>query len=148
MEMSSQPAMLSQKIARIGANVLSDFLKIPVRAQSGPPPMIHNGAEISISGKWKGSVTVSTCETLGQRIAGQMFRKEDDAVTGEDVVDALTELTNIIAGNIKAILPGPSQLSLPVPLAVLPGEHRNNVDVTLFDDRQGMLRISLQPAEH
>ncbi len=32
MEMSSQPAMLSQKIARIGANVLSDFLKIPVRA--------------------------------------------------------------------------------------------------------------------
>ena len=110
--------------------------------------MIDHGAEISISGKWKGNVTVSTCGALGQRIAAQMFRKDDDAVTGEDVVDALTELTNIIAGNIKAILPGPSQLSLPVPLAVVPSEHRNNVDVQLFDDRQGMLRISLQPAEH
>lgn len=148
MDMSSQTAMLSQKIARIGANVLSDFLKIPVRAQSGPPPMIHHGAEILISGEWKGNVTVSTCEPLGQRIASQMFRKEGDSVSGEDIVDALTELTNIIAGNIKAVLPGPSQLSLPVPLAVLPGDHHNNVDVQLFDDRQGMLRISLQPAEH
>jgi len=148
MEMSSQPAMLSQKIARIGANVLSDFLNIPVRAQSGPPPTVQHGAEVAISGKWKGSVTVCTCDALGPRIAARMFRKEDDSVTGEDLIDALTKLTNIIAGNIKAILPGPSQLSLPVPLAVLPGEHRNNVDVTLFDDRQGMLRISLQPAEH
>lgn len=148
MDIPSQPAMLSQKIARIGANVLSDFLRIPVRTQEGPPPVIHHGAEISISGKWEGNVAVSTCEMLGQRIAAQMFRKTDDSVTGADVVDALTELTNIIAGNIKAILPGPSQLSLPVPLAVMPDEHRNNVDVQLFDDRQGMLRISLQSTEH
>ncbi|MCG8391756.1 MAG: chemotaxis protein CheX [Pseudomonadales bacterium] len=147
MDTQSQSALLSQKVARIGTNVLSDFLNIPVRPHSGPPPAIYHGAEIAISGKWQGNVTVSTSENLGQRIASRMFRKESDSVEGVDIVDALTELTNIIAGNIKAILPGPSQLSLPVPLAVLPGEHRTTVDVLIYDDEEGMLRISLQPAE-
>lgn len=148
MDMQSQSPLLSQKVARIGANVLTDFLKIPVRAQTAAPPLVEHGAEIQISGQWKGNVTVSACDRLSHRIACQMFKKTDETLDSADILDAMAEVTNIIAGNIKAILPGPSHLSLPHALDTLPGEHRSAVDVQLFDDQAGMLRICLQAATH
>jgi chemotaxis protein CheX len=37
----------------------------------------------------------------------------DEAPSGEEIRDALGELTNVIGGNVKALFPGPSALSLP-----------------------------------
>ena len=43
-----------------------------------------------------------------------MFGSAPDVVTDAEVVDALGELTNMIGGNVKSLLPAPSQLSLPM----------------------------------
>jgi chemotaxis protein CheX len=42
-----------------------------------------------------------------------MFDLEPEAVTLDETRDALGELTNMMGGNLKALLPGPSRLSLP-----------------------------------
>ncbi|MZR61398.1 chemotaxis protein CheX [Alcanivorax sp. DP30] len=146
--MDSQTAQLSIKIARIGSTVMNDFLKIPVQNGSSPAGSLPRGAAITISGGWKGSITISSSDELSRRIAAAMFRKDDDSVDTRDITDALTELTNIIAGNIKAILPGPSQLSLPVALETVPEANQGSVQVQLEDDKAGHLSICLQPGLH
>ena len=47
----------------------------------------------------------------------EKLNDEDRAYAGSrfaEVVDALGELTNMIGGNVKSLLPAPSQLSLPM----------------------------------
>lgn len=146
--MDTQAAQLSQKIARIGTTVMNEFLKIPVQNEQHPGSALPRGAAITISGGWKGSVTVSSSDDLSRRIAASMFRKDDDSVDIRDINDALTELTNIIAGNIKAILPGPSQLSLPVSLESVPEANQGALLVELKDDKAGHLLICVQPGLH
>jgi CheY-specific phosphatase CheX len=42
-----------------------------------------------------------------------MFGTSPDTLRNGDVEDALGELTNMVAGNLKIVLPRPCQLSLP-----------------------------------
>lgn len=146
--MDPQAAQLSMKIARIGSTVMNDFLKIPVQNEQAPATTLPRGAAITISGGWKGSITISSSDELSRRIAAAMFRKDDRSVDSRDITDALTELTNIIAGNIKAILPGPSQLSLPVSLETVPEATQGSLQVQLSDGKTGHLLICLQPGLH
>lgn len=41
-----------------------------------------------------------------------MFAMPPESVQAQDQIDAIYELTNIIAGNIKSLLPEPCRLSL------------------------------------
>ena len=50
---------------------------------------------------------------MSREIAGRMFSIAPEEVKEDDIRDALSELANIIAGNVKALLPAPSHLSLP-----------------------------------
>ena len=43
-----------------------------------------------------------------------MFSIEKGQVTDEEINDALSEMINIIGGNLKSLLPQPNQLSLPM----------------------------------
>lgn len=45
--------------------------------------------------------------------AAAMFGMPTDEVTEDEVADAVGELTNMVGGNIKSLLPEPSLLSLP-----------------------------------
>jgi len=40
-----------------------------------------------------------------------------------DMQDAIAELANMVGGNLKSILPGPSMLSLPEPVTPTAGTH-------------------------
>ena len=68
---------------------------------------------IQITGAWQGAVKVECSGGLARRVAAIMFGADDCEVTADQINDALGELTNIIGGNIKALLPEPSQLSMP-----------------------------------
>jgi chemotaxis protein CheX len=68
---------------------------------------------VQITGAWQGAVTVDCSGGLARRVAAIMFGQETVLVTSEQISDAIGELTNVIGGNIKSLLPGPSQLSLP-----------------------------------
>ncbi len=68
---------------------------------------------VSISGAWDGSVMIGCSQLLARRAAGVMFDLVPESATSSDVVDAIGELANVLGGNLKGLLPGPSVLSLP-----------------------------------
>jgi len=68
---------------------------------------------IQIAGTWEGAIVCIGSDTLIRRAASQIFNMPPDALSTELVHDALGELTNMIGGNLKALLPGPSYLCLP-----------------------------------
>jgi CheY-specific phosphatase CheX len=71
-------------------------------------------AATTVSGAWHGVVTVELDESVALALAGRMLAIPDGAeVVDADVADAVGELVNMIGGNIKSLMPGPSVLSLP-----------------------------------
>lgn len=68
---------------------------------------------VHIDGAWHGAVLLQCPGRLAATLASAMFQSGD--TPGRDEVrDALGELTNMVAGNAKALLPEPSAISLPV----------------------------------
>ena len=78
------------------------------------PVVLGPSAWVTVTGPWNGLV-VLTCDEAGTedltRSVLQMRAEEE--VTAEDVDDVLRELANILGGNVKSLLPGPSSLGLP-----------------------------------
>ena len=75
---------------------------------------------VTIEGAWEGAVMLSCPDRLAHRLAAELFGPGVE--TAEvDVRDAIGEVTNMLAGNLKAQLPHPSRISLPT---VANGVHR------------------------
>lgn len=68
---------------------------------------------INITGSWQATVALQVPRALASRIASVMFRLDGEKPTTEDMQDAIGELTNMLGGNIKALLAGDCHLSLP-----------------------------------
>jgi CheY-specific phosphatase CheX len=69
---------------------------------------------VQISGAWDGAVAVQCSDHMARHAAQRMFSLEHGDVSVADLQDALGELTNMTGGNIKALLPEPCTLGLPV----------------------------------
>ena len=67
---------------------------------------------VQIEGAWHGAVVLRCPMELAVTLTSVMFQSPA-APSFDDVRDALGELTNMMAGNLKALLPEPSALSLP-----------------------------------
>lgn len=104
-----------EQVASIAHHVLDDFLGIHLTPAGDAVESAEQrvASRIFITGAWDGSVSVECSDALSRRIASGMFGVPDGKVSLEDVQDALGELVNILGGNIKALFPSPSQLSLP-----------------------------------
>lgn len=94
-------AMLGIDIQRIRTNA------IPPEAEEA---LIGH---VSISGAWEGEVLLKATIALARSAASKIFAIPQESVQPQDQIDAMYELSNIIAGNIKSLLPEPSKLSLP-----------------------------------
>jgi chemotaxis protein CheX len=70
-------------------------------------------AAVSVTGAWRGHVVVECSTAASRHAASALLGVPTGDVTEADVADALGELANIIGGNVKALLPEPSALSLP-----------------------------------
>ena len=68
---------------------------------------------VKISGAWDGEVRLHCSPQLGRLIAGAIFQVETEKAGNEEIFDALSELTHIVGGNLKALLPQPVVLSFP-----------------------------------
>jgi len=77
-----------------------------VGAESTVTSIVH------IEGAWQGAVILRCPQLLGATLTSEMLGG-DSAPTFDDIRDALGELTNMVAGNLKAMLPAPSSISLP-----------------------------------
>jgi chemotaxis protein CheX len=68
---------------------------------------------VNIGGAWQGTVLLEVSDFLSHAFAGRMLGMASDEVSEQDVADSLGELTNMVGGNIKSLLPAPSNLSIP-----------------------------------
>ena len=70
-------------------------------------------AQVRISGTHPCTVTIAGGEAIARRIAATMLSMPATDLTAADVHDALGEVANMAAGNLKALLPPGHHLSLP-----------------------------------
>lgn len=68
---------------------------------------------IQISGAWHGAVKVRACLGFLEQAASLMFSIDKSDVNHMDCVDTLSELTNMLGGTVKCLLPETCDLSLP-----------------------------------
>lgn len=69
---------------------------------------------VEIVGPWTGTVVLTTGRTTAEELARCLLAEHAPPVLDEeDVTDGMGELANVVGGNIKAVLPGPSVLGLP-----------------------------------
>ncbi len=69
---------------------------------------------VRIAGTWQGTVGVHCGPELAANLASIMFGRRPELLSPEMISDALGEITNMISGCIKSLLPGPCTLSLPM----------------------------------
>jgi chemotaxis protein CheX len=93
------------------ALVGEDELLVPVASDL---PADTVSAWVAVVGPWTGSVVL----TAGRQTAADLTRAllgeaAPELLDHEDVADAFGEIANVVGGNVKAALPGPSTLGLP-----------------------------------
>lgn len=93
--------------------VLGDELE--PRAETIAPAAIDDciAATAQIAGDWQLAVVIYGSAAMARHAATVMFGTAQEDDKPEDVQDAMCELVNIVAGNVKGVLSGSSHLSLP-----------------------------------
>src|SRR5690242_11280874 len=85
-----------------------------IPAEDQPPlPSDTMGSSVEVRGAFRGRVTVACSSALARVLAAHMFGRTDVEVTDTDILDAVREMANVIAGNVKGLLPVPSDIGLP-----------------------------------
>lgn len=105
-------AVSIEDVAAVTQEVWSTLLGLdlhPAATSTVPSPSVTGC--VQITGEWEGAVLLSCSEQFARTATEAMFMT--DEVTEDDIIDAVGELTNMVGGNVKSLLPGPSQLSVP-----------------------------------
>jgi len=109
----------------IGAGQLGEIVQsiwssmLGIEAELDATAVVPNGPErhvtacVHFTGGWEGSVVLECPETLGLEAASLMFAMEPSETGLSEMKDALGELANMVAGNVKPLLPNPCQISMP-----------------------------------
>jgi chemotaxis protein CheX len=87
-------------------------LPIDVDGRSGLGPESQVTCIVHLDGAFRGAVMIECPEALGSVLTAAMLQA-DGAADAAEMTDALGELANVFAGNIKALLAQPSSISLP-----------------------------------
>jgi chemotaxis protein CheX len=102
------------EVCRLVGQIWGLMLGLDVGAATVPPPPAGALAgSVPVRGAWEGRVVLRCDPTLARLAAARMFGVPAEEVTAEQTHDALGELTNMVGGNLKSLLPGSSSLGLP-----------------------------------
>jgi chemotaxis protein CheX len=128
-ELIDEPTVLSIAEEAWVALVGEDELLVPVPEEL-PPDVISSW--VDVVGPWTGSVVLSAgTQTAAELTRALLGDYAPELLEHEDVADAFGEIANVVGGNVKAALPGPSALSLPE--VGNPPAIRNPADVVRID---------------
>ena len=70
-------------------------------------------AQVDFHDAWNGCMVIQCPKALAQLFASLMFAQPAHALDFSQLEDALGEIANVTAGNIKALLPSDTKVSLP-----------------------------------
>lgn len=114
--MTTTVAPAEQELRRIAGDVWSTVLGLDLRprptAAASPGERVFTGC-VQITGDWDGAVTLHLPHHLARRAAAVMFATDPSDLVDDDLRDVVGELTNMTGGNVKALVGGTCQLSLP-----------------------------------
>ncbi len=108
---------LEEEILEITEATWTSMFELDIRHTPGQPFSSKGEAvfigQVNISGAWEGQVIIYGTSTLARIAASKIFAISMESVQEQDQIDAMYEISNIIAGNIKSLLPEPCKLSIP-----------------------------------
>lgn len=73
----------------------------------------HMLASVELSGVWNGRIEVRLDEKLAYSATAAMLMQPVETVSQSDMLDAIGEIVNMVAGAIKSSLPRPTTMSIP-----------------------------------
>ena len=111
----------------------------PVEVESAQP-QTQFAACVLITGSHNSMIEVATSPDAAVQIASTMFAREPEGITVDDVSDAVSEVANMIGGNLKGFLGGDCQLSIPY-MSAKPTQPEEGAAVAAFDIGQGVVQV-------
>jgi hypothetical protein len=69
--------------------------------------------QATLTGAWNGTVNLQVPVQLAASFASALFGIPSSDITAAERADVVAELCNVVAGNLKGLIRGPSALSLP-----------------------------------
>lgn len=97
---------MDRYVSELSAAVWEQTLGLPLNP-TGQVPEVHGRTvegHVHISGQWTGTVVFQCSVAAAQQAAHVMFGHGSAHESLQDVQDAVGELTNMIGGNLKALL--------------------------------------------
>lgn len=73
----------------------------------------HLLGRIDLKGAWRGRIEIRMADSLARAATAAMLMQPIETVVDADMMDAISEVANMIAGVIKSSLPQPCEMSLP-----------------------------------
>lgn len=105
---------LESDVESIAYAIWESLLGLPIEVHEGGG--LGEDARVTclvhLDGAFQGAVMIQCPETLGSLLTAAMLQTDGTPNTA-DMTDALGEIANVLAGNIKALLAQPSSISLP-----------------------------------
>ena len=118
-----EPAVIEQIVQDVFTGLLGEQEVLPYAVPYDGTPLSVS-ASVSVTGGWSGHVVFACGEEVGRTIAAGLLMAEPDDINDDDLSDAMGEMANVIGGNVKSVMPGPSKLSLPVAIIGNASERR------------------------
>lgn len=109
---SPEPEVVEQIVADIFVGLLGDEVPPYAAPHDGSP--LNVCASVSVTGEWSGHVVIGCGTDVGRQIAAGFLMADEADINDDDLSDAMGEFANVVGGNVKSMMPGPSKLSLPV----------------------------------
>jgi chemotaxis protein CheX len=88
-------------------------LEITTTEAQWPPQQDFLSVTVHYAGTWTGAVLIECTPPQAFRFTARLMASEPAGRVDEDVRDAMGELANMIAGNLKPVLPHGVHLSMP-----------------------------------
>lgn len=105
--------VLRSEIEIVTQNIAAMMLALPIAPiEEAPSDVLLLRTCIEITGAWQGRIELLVSAPLADRFRDILFRGYPYRLSQEQQHDALRELANVTAGNIKNALPTPTSLSM------------------------------------
>ncbi|MEV4509979.1 chemotaxis protein CheX [Dactylosporangium sp. NPDC049525] len=114
--MNPETSLSEDDLRGIVWQVWTAYLHCTPEVEDSAEPMPDTAdvtASVGVAGAWNGLAVIRCGLPAAGEIAGAMLDIDPANANPDDCTDALGELVNILAGNVKSLLPKPSHLSLP-----------------------------------
>lgn len=137
--------VLESDVRTVMEEVLRGLLGELITPPPQGAPLIQLACGVSIDGGWRGQVVVGATLGLASLVAAEMFGADlNGPPTRRDAQDALREVANIVAGNLKPLLGDHNTLGIPVDLTPdAEGARRSAIAHATVLHADGALEVSV-----